>query len=353
MPKKPPPEWRNRIVGYGVEDANQLLANPANWRIHPKYQQDALSGVLAEVGWVQNIIVNKTTGHVVDGHLRAALAISKGAKVPVTYVELTDAEEKLILATIDPIGALAVTDNDKLAELIKTLDGQALPVPEDVQDVLDDLAEPAPYMGDTIPLDVVYPSDNDYDIPTLDLKMQATEAPLPWYLFGSGRFQRQPGTVYFYTEDRRFESVWTGPQRILTTGAVVAVEPNYSVYVTTPKALAIWNTYRKRWIARWWQDRGIRILVDLYVSHEYADINLIGVPNGWRAFATRGIDNGDYLDDHYRIACRVAGSDDVLFIVYGGHRSVKKICKERGWTWIPEFMRGRMPWGDDDDGKEV
>src|SRR6266704_2927845 len=36
------PKWRNRIVGHGEEDPEQLLANPKNWRIHPKNQQDAL-----------------------------------------------------------------------------------------------------------------------------------------------------------------------------------------------------------------------------------------------------------------------------------------------------------------------
>ena len=34
--------WRNRISGSGEEAPDQLLANPANWRIHPKAQQDAL-----------------------------------------------------------------------------------------------------------------------------------------------------------------------------------------------------------------------------------------------------------------------------------------------------------------------
>jgi hypothetical protein len=56
---------------------DQLLANPRNWRIHPKAQQEALAAVLDQVGWVQDIIVNQRTGHVVDGHARIALAISK------------------------------------------------------------------------------------------------------------------------------------------------------------------------------------------------------------------------------------------------------------------------------------
>lgn len=123
------PEWRNRIVGHGEEAPGQLLANPANWRIHPKAQQDALAGVLDEVGWVQDIIVNQRTGHVVDGHLRVSMAISREeATVPVKYVDLSDDEERLVLASLDPLAAMAVTDEDMLAKLTEGIetDSEAL-----------------------------------------------------------------------------------------------------------------------------------------------------------------------------------------------------------------------------------
>src|ERR1700722_15600770 len=97
-----PAKWRNRIVGHGEEDPTQLLANPRNWRLHPKAQQDALAGVLEQVGWVQDVIVNKRTGFVVDGHARVALALSAGERVPVVYVDLSEQEEALIIATLDP-----------------------------------------------------------------------------------------------------------------------------------------------------------------------------------------------------------------------------------------------------------
>jgi DNA modification methylase len=119
---KPSSKWRNRIVGHAEVDPTQLLANPKNWRIHPKAQQDALTGVLDEVGWVQSSIVNKRTGFVLDGHLRAALAIAAGERVPVVYVDLSEQEEDLILATLDPLSAMAVTDEDLLAALVGTLD---------------------------------------------------------------------------------------------------------------------------------------------------------------------------------------------------------------------------------------
>jgi hypothetical protein len=118
-PEKAPALWRNSIVGQGEEDPEQLLANPGNWRIHPKHQQEALQGVLEEVGWVQNVIVNQRTQHVIDGHLRVSLALRREEpRIPVVYVDLDEAEEKLILATIDPLSALAVTDKEKLEDLL-------------------------------------------------------------------------------------------------------------------------------------------------------------------------------------------------------------------------------------------
>lgn len=115
-------QWKNRIIGNGEEKPDQLLANPKNWRIHPKNQQEALKGVLSKVGWVQDVIVNKNTGFVVDGHLRVTLAMRDGQKtIPVKYVDLTEQEEALILATIDPLSAMASEDEDKLNILVDEL----------------------------------------------------------------------------------------------------------------------------------------------------------------------------------------------------------------------------------------
>ncbi len=137
MAGKVPPAWQNRIIGEGTEAPDQLLANPSNWRIHTHEQEQALATVLDRVGWVQRVIVNRTTGHVVDGHLRVAMAISKGeATVPVLYVELSAEEEALVLATLDPIGAMAGTDSEKLDALLRDLPNMGA----DVDALLSDIA---------------------------------------------------------------------------------------------------------------------------------------------------------------------------------------------------------------------
>lgn len=114
------PMFKNRIVGHGKESPDQLLANPANWRIHPEMQQDELEKVLETVGWVQQVVVNRRTGHLVDGHLRVQLALRRDEEeVPVTYIDVSLEEEKLILVTLDPLSALASTDKEKQTTLLE------------------------------------------------------------------------------------------------------------------------------------------------------------------------------------------------------------------------------------------
>lgn len=122
VPKKAPVQpaaWKNRIIGAGEIDPTQLLANPNNAKLHPKRQQEATLAVLRQVGVVQDVIVNQNTQFVVDGHMRVLLAISDNQPtIPVKYVDLTEAEEQLILATFDPLGAWAAYDPEALARLV-------------------------------------------------------------------------------------------------------------------------------------------------------------------------------------------------------------------------------------------
>ena len=132
-----PEPWKNRIIGEGEERPDQLLANPNNWRIHPRQQQSALSGVLDQLGWIQRVIVNKRTGHVIDGHLRVSLAISRNEpSVPVVYVDISEEEELLALSTLDPLSAMAVADSEMLSSVLHAIstDNAA------IQGMLSDLA---------------------------------------------------------------------------------------------------------------------------------------------------------------------------------------------------------------------
>jgi hypothetical protein len=151
--------WANRIVGDGHAAPADILRNPWNFRRHPKYQQKAMTGTLNELGWIQQVIVNQRTGHMLDGHLRVELAVARNEPtVPVIYVDLSEAEERLALATFDPIGAMAETDTAGLDTLLDGLDaGDA-----DLQSFIDNrLQEPAyvPNLSPSINVPIVDQGD--------------------------------------------------------------------------------------------------------------------------------------------------------------------------------------------------
>lgn len=119
-------KWKNRIVEYGEVRAGDLLANPANARRHSETQKAAMTGVLEDIGWIAPLIVNKTSGLILDGHMRADL--DDEAMVPVAWVELDETEERTMLAVYDPIGQMAEIDTaglDALLDGIELSDGVA------------------------------------------------------------------------------------------------------------------------------------------------------------------------------------------------------------------------------------
>jgi hypothetical protein len=65
------------------------------------------------------VIRNRRTGHLLDGHARVEEARARGeASVPVVEVDLSEEEEQLVLATLDPLGAMAEADTAMLTELL-------------------------------------------------------------------------------------------------------------------------------------------------------------------------------------------------------------------------------------------
>lgn len=120
--------WPDQVIRTEWVDPEQLLAHELNPNIHPMPQARATEGSMDELGWVRHIVVNERTGKVIDGHLRVGIAISRGALVPVDYVNFTDEQELLALALLDATGDMRGTDREIQQDL-----AAALP---DISDVL-------------------------------------------------------------------------------------------------------------------------------------------------------------------------------------------------------------------------
>jgi len=77
-------------------------------------------------------------------------------------------------------------------------------------------------------------------------------------------------TAHFFLDDYRFESTWNRPmtalERILKFWG--ALSPDFSIYTDWPLAAQIWNTYRARWVTRFWQVNGVRVIPTVNWSNE-------------------------------------------------------------------------------------
>lgn len=332
-----PQRWKNRIVGFEpAVDPSTLLANPENWRIHPRTQQEVLEGVFDEVGFVGGIIVNDRTSRIVDGHLRAMLAHRHGQMLPVTHIDISEAEERIILATFDPIGSMASTDLEKMRDLIgeiplddianaavastlaqmadsasETLAKMEAKNNETISDTVDtnpDLTG-SPILG--LVEDAVFPGHGleliikgDFGIPAMKPEMIALEKDVPtevWdgaapieqptskYLMVYGAYAHPPqvkgATLCFYVEDERFDVVWNDAVRMIAKLKQAAYSsvgaPDFSLWYGDPTALHIYNVYRAAWCARYWQEVGIRVMPNLSWSWpELYDICNKHIPRG-------------------------------------------------------------------------
>lgn len=186
--------------------------------------------------------------------------------------------------------------------------------------------------------DAIWPSDNDWGVPTLLLEHQATALDMPYTRWGkSTRKGKMRGTYHFYTDNYKFEALWSDPTPIIASECINAVEPNVSTNNNMPRAAVLWGIYKKRWIARFWQQYGVKVFVDLNVEIEFADIALLGVPHGWKAYSNRGYGGqADHLETAFKWACERSGSDNPLYVVYGGGKAIKEHCKTRGWLYVME-----------------
>ena len=195
--------------------------------------------------------------------------------------------------------------------------------------------------------DWIFPSSNWYGVPDLLTSLQPRGLELPVNRIGAqARKTRVEGqTLHGYTDDYRINGLWKDPSWLINSGCRALVEPNFSTNGEMPKAIALSYVYAKRWIARWAQSYGIEIWVDLAMNPEHADIALLGVPQGWKAYATYtyivGYDD-EWLYTQHEQAVKHAGTDEILFWVYGGEDHIQELCQEHGWLWTPAHQQAYL-----------
>jgi hypothetical protein len=121
---------RNRIKAHRRVRAGDLVAHEFNFRSHPAHQRAALEALYQEVGFARSLLAYELPDgrlKLIDGHLRRD--IDPDMEVEVEILDVTEEEARMLLLSIDPLAALAETQEQLLNRL-----GEVVPeVPEDLR----------------------------------------------------------------------------------------------------------------------------------------------------------------------------------------------------------------------------
>ena len=135
-----------------------------------------------------------------------------------------------------------------------------------------------------------FASSNSYGIPDIIPDEFDVKELIP-YRVDSNR----NGTAHFFLDDYRFERCWKNAdsqiEELKKYDGVLS--PDFSMYTNYPEAFQIWQVYRNRWCAAYWQSKGIKVIPTISwsykSSYKYA---FLGIPkNSVVAIGTVGVLN--------------------------------------------------------------
>lgn len=346
-------EYRN------IDEVAKLERNPR--KISKKELQGLIKSIeqLPDYFEAHPIVLSDRTGKlvVIDGNQRLEAAKRLGLKqVPTALMTglSEERERKVILLANKSAG---VWDYEMLANEwdLQLLEDCNIEIPNVSIDVdveepereekIDDEGEEVEDKSfeDMMIKDCLFESDNDFEIPNLLLKEQAGKLELPLNTWGANsRLSKDVATYHFYVDDYRFNALWKDPTKLLASGCKAIVEPNCSLHDQTPISYGLHQIYKKRWLARYCQECGIKVYADLNVSHKFIEYNKMGIPKGYNAFMTRGLDGWmESLKSDLEVAREISGLETPNLIVYGGGKEIKKFCQQNNLLYITDFINAK------------
>lgn len=108
----------------------------------------------------------------------------------------------------------------------------------------------------------IFEGVGEYDIPQLK-PVDGLDVE-NWISFNYARGCEEPQRhgVHFFIDDYQFNRVWTNPDTYMTMLAKfqAVCTPDFSTYTDFPKAVQIYNHYRKHWLGAYWQMHGVYVI---------------------------------------------------------------------------------------------
>ena len=295
----------------------RFVAYPKNPRKLDEGVIERMVRNIREFGFRIPICAKSTNNEVVDGHLRLAAARKLGiTHLPVALADnLSDVQIKAFRLAANRSANWAEWDNDLLKIELSDIKSMGFDIEmtgfsdeeigkiggewKTINDVPDELPG-----AKALKTDMLFPKDGPYGLPALlDRKESLGRLPkqtLVWagekwwvpekeralLVFGKGNLTKLPRdrtSVCFFTHDFEFECVWNDAAKytakFINMDVHEVIEPDFSRYGDHPRAVWIYNCYRSRWLGRYFQEAGLRVVPNLMItSHDMLDVTMPGIP---------------------------------------------------------------------------
>ncbi len=85
-----------------------------------------------------------------------------------------------------------------------------------------------------------------------------------WISFNFAKGCEEPELhgIHFFIDDYQFVRLWKQPDTYLNMlrKFQAVLTPDFSTYTDFPKAVQVYNHYRKHWLGAYWQENGVRVI---------------------------------------------------------------------------------------------
>ena len=312
---------QSKLRDYKAIPIADLTPYDRNSRTHSPAQVDQIARSIREFGWTNPVLVDEKN-RVIAGHGRMLAAAKLGlSDVPCIVIPgLTDKQRRALVIADNKLAENAGWDHKMLKAELDHLISEGIDLSligftdEDFIKV-NELASPEIGSIDEVPEelpgalqlkdDMVFPSKQPWDIPEIrdDLlwtppkgcTIKSWAGPdastddgssIYWWQFRSDSLRGvnlKRVLVGFYVDDYRFDCMFDEAAiygaKLLNMGVHGAIAPNYSIWADSPRAVHLWATYRARWVGRYLQEIGIRVVPDVnWCDMESLDYTLLGLP---------------------------------------------------------------------------
>lgn len=108
----------------------------------------------------------------------------------------------------------------------------------------------------------IFDGVGEYGIPQIE--PVTYEKGCDWIGFNYAKTCKEPEKkgVHFFLDDYQFNRLWTGVDRYIPMLQKFryVMSPDFSTYTDFPKAIQIYNHYRKHWVGAYLQEAGIQVI---------------------------------------------------------------------------------------------